>query len=263
MERNEDAADVDPVVVNRIGRILTEIDASDSELIDPPAGIWDDIVASIATDEAKRHTATKEPPSRNRTTGTVVEYWINGDDFVIDVGQGWSQFARDNGAPGLAGSVLDRTLWTYFAHDEVRELWQLLVDRVRATRKTVRVPLRCDAVHARRWFEMTVTPEADARVHFRCALVFEESREPVALLDAGSQRDHDAEPIPVCSWCGRGRSGSTWLDIEDVVHLDRLLEHTSLPPISYGICEPCRHDMSADLLLSGGVVDENRTENRS
>ena len=51
VERNHDAADIDPAVVDRIGRILSEIDASDSDLIDPPAGVWDDIVASIGTKE--------------------------------------------------------------------------------------------------------------------------------------------------------------------------------------------------------------------
>ncbi len=256
MERNQDAADIDPSLVDRIGRILSEIVPSDFVRVDPPADLWDDIVASIAAGETKRPTAPKEPPSRDGTTGTVVEYWIDGDDHLIDVGQGWSEFARDNGAPGLAASAPARTLWSYFDRDEVRELWQLLVDRVRATRTQVRVPLRCDAAHTRRWFEMTVTPEADARVHFRCVGVFEEPREPVALLDLGSQRNLEAEPVLVCSWCGRGKSGSRWLDIEDLVHAERLLEQPSLPPISYGLCGPCRDDMSAELLLSGGVAVE-------
>ena len=257
MERKQDAADIDPAVVDRIGRILSEIDASDFERVDPPAVLWDDIVASIALDGAESHAPRREPPMRNDTTGTVVEYWIDSDDFVTDVGQDWAEFAGDNGAPGLAAAALDRTLWTYFDQDEIRELWQLLVDRVRATHTQVRVPLRCDAPHARRWFEMTVTPEPNDRVHFRSVLVFEESRQPVALLDPRSHRDHDADPILVCSWCGRGQSGTTWLDIEDVVQVDRLLEQMSIPRISHGICGPCRNDMSAELLLSDGVVIEN------
>lgn len=256
MERNRDAADIDRGAVDRIGRVLSEIEASDFDLLDPPADLWDAIVASIALDEAERDTAPKEPPRRETTGGTVVEYCIDGNDVLVDVGQDWSDFARDNGAPGLAASAPDRTLWTYFDQDEVRELWQLLVDRVRSTRKQVRVPLRCDAPDTRRWFEMTVTPEAHGWVRFRCDLIFEESREPVALLDGGSKRDHGAEAIAVCSWCGRGRSGSTWLDIEELVHVERLLEQPSLPPISNGICDPCRNDMAAELLVAGGVVVE-------
>lgn len=257
MERNQVAADIDPAVVKRIGRIVAEIDATDFELIDPPADLWDDIVASIAMNDGGSSTAPKVPPSRDRLGDTVVEYRIDGNDVLIDVGQSWSQFARENGASRLAATAPNRTLWTYFDRDEVRELWQLLVNRVRASRKEVRVPLRCDSADTRRWFEMTVTPEAGGNVRFLCALVFEESREPVALLDPGLPRDLDVEPVPVCSWCGRGGSGSTWLDIEDLVQADRLLEQPSMPPISYGICDPCRHDMSAELLVSAGVVVED------
>ncbi|MDH3299271.1 MAG: hypothetical protein OES24_02065 [Acidimicrobiia bacterium] len=256
MER-KDAADIDPAVVDRIGRVLSEIEPSDFDCVDPPADLWDDIVASIAMHEADRRTAPKEPPSRQSTMGTVVEYCIDGDDFLTEVGHDWSEFAHENGAPGLGASAPERTLWTYFDRDEIREIWQLLVSRVRATGKQVRVPLRCDAAHARRWFEMTVTPEANAGVRFRCVQVFEESREPIALLDFRSQRSADAEPIAVCSWCGRGQSGSSWLDIEDLVQVDRLLEQPSMPPISYGICEPCRNDMSAELLLPAGAVGQD------
>ncbi len=255
MERNKDAADVDPSVLDRVGRIVAEIDASDFVLEDPPADLWDSIAAAVASDEHQRHTAAKEPPSRDPGTGAVVEYWIDGNDVMVEVGGGWSEFAHDNGAPGLTALAPDRTLWTYFDKAEVRELWRLLVDRIRATRKQARVPLRCDAPHARRWFEMVVTPETDGRVHFRCVLVFEETREPVGLLDLQTPRNQDAEPVPVCSWCGRGQSGSAWLDIEELVHVDRLLEQQSMPPISFGICHSCRHDMSAELLLSAGVTD--------
>ena len=75
----------------------------------------------------------------------VVEYWIDANDVVTDVGQSWAHFAYDNDAPELAVPAPDRTLWTYFDNDETRELWQLLVERVRASQKGAHVPLRCDA----------------------------------------------------------------------------------------------------------------------
>lgn len=257
MERNQEAADNDPTDVQRIGRILAEIEAADFDRVDPPADLWDGIMASLASDGSDRSRPPKEPPRRLAGTATVVEYRIDADDFLIEVGRDWSEFARANGAPGLAASAPNRSLWTYFDRDEVRELWQLLVDRIRATRKEVKVPLRCDAPDARRWFEMTVTPEANAGVRFRCLLVFEESRPPVALLDRRSPRNPDAEPLLICSWCGRGKSGSSWLDVDDLVHVDRLLEQTAPPPILHGICSPCRNDMSAELLLTSAVdVDD-------
>ena len=73
--------------------------------------------------------------NRDRATSrasTVVEYSIDGNDVVVSVGQSWADFARDNHAPELVVPPSNRTLWTYFESDEVKELWRLLVERVRA-----------------------------------------------------------------------------------------------------------------------------------
>ncbi len=256
MKPHQHVDGIDPSVVEGIARLASAIEPSDLDLVEPPADLWADIEAALAVDDTVSHRAPKVPPGRVSGTATVIEYWIDGNDVFTTVGQDWDQFATDNGAPGLGPSSSGRTLWTYFDRDDVRDLWKLLVARVRADHKQVRVPLRCDAAHARRWFELTVTPKADTGVHFRCELTFEEPREPVLLLDTDRRPNTDAEPVVVCSWCGRGRSGSTWLDIEELVHSERLLEQTSLPPISHGICNPCRDDMSAELLVADGVEAE-------
>jgi hypothetical protein len=246
MQGDVDGASVDAALTERIERILSEIDESDFERIEPPADLWARIRGAITADPAL---APKEPPFRAAASNAGVEYWIDADDVVTDVGQRWAAFARDNSAPELAVPAPDRTLWSYFDHDEIRELWQLLVSRVRTLRRPATVPLRCDAPHARRWFELTVTPEADGRVHFRSVLAFEEDRPAVRLLDPGCERDDRAEPVQLCSWCGRGRHGDTWLDIEELVRATRLLESESLPPISNGVCGACRDEMSAELLV--------------
>ena len=49
--------------------------------------------------------------------------------------------------------------------------------------------------HARRWFEMTVSPEANGHVHFHSVLVFEELREPVAFLGTFVERDSTDDEI--------------------------------------------------------------------
>lgn len=121
---------------------------------------------------------------------------------MIDVGQSWAAIARDNGAPELVVLPSGRTLWTYFDSDETKDLWQQLVERVRALQKGAEVPLRCDAPDARRWFQMSITPEPHGRVRFRCVLVFEEARPPVSFLDTNSERDVGLQPVSLCSWCG-------------------------------------------------------------
>lgn len=254
MQRDVDDADDGAAVTDRIRLILSELEEADFERVDPPAELWDRIEASITSGPAM---SPREPPSRELPASTVVEYWIDANDVVIDVGQSWADFARDNDAPELAVLPSDRTLWTYFDSDEVAELWRLLVERVRGLQKGAEVPLRCDAPDARRWFDMTITPEPDRRVHFRCVLVFEEARPPVSLLDLRSERDVDLQSVPLCSWCGRAQHGSRWLDIEELVQAARLFERVSMPPISHGICTSCRDEMSAELLVPGGVGESS------
>lgn len=252
MPGNEDQMPTNGDGTNRIGDLLADLEAVDFERVDSPASVWEGIEAVVASEQARtpQHLGSLGGP-----VGMVVEYWIDADDLVTEVGQGWAEFARDNGAPDLAVPATDRTLWTYFDRDEVRNLWRLVIEHVRAARTSVQVPLRCDAPHARRWFDMTITPERDGRLHFRSALVFEEARPPVVLLDLGTERDDGARAVPLCSWCGRGQLGDRWLDIEALVSSGRLLEREFMPPISYGICAGCRDDMSADLLVPGRARD--------
>ena len=242
-------------VTDRIRWIVSQVEESDYERVDPPADLWERIEASIASDPAM---SPREAPSGEVLASMVVEYWIDAKDVVTDVGQSWAHFAHDNDAPELAVPAPDRTLWTYFNNDETRELWQLLVARVRALQKVAHVPLRCDAPHARRWFDMTIAPESNGGVHFRSVLAFDEARPTVSLLDTNSERDEGLRPVPLCSWCGRGQHGSLWLDIEELVQAARLLERASMPLISYGICALCRDEMSAELLVPSGV-DESTT----
>lgn len=172
---------------------------------------------------------------------------------MTDEGQSWDDFARNNDAPKLAALLGDRTLWSYFYGDEPQELRQLLVERVRPHRRWFRYSCAATPPHARRSFDTTIMPEPNSRVDFWCALTFEESRPPVAILDPQSDRDDRAQPVAVCSWCGRGHHGSAWLDIEELVHTAQLLERASMPAISYGICAGCRDEMAAAVLVLGGA----------
>lgn len=233
----------DDAQVARLEDLLGQIDLADGERVEPPPQLWGRIAASLAADADVETGA-----------GTVVEYWIDAEDEILVVGADWSSFARGNRAPELADTTPDRTLWSYFDGDEVRDLWRLLTARVRATRTAAQVPLRCDAPDMRRWFEMTVTPVPDGVVHFRCSLVFEEPRDAVELLDAFGRRDPDAAAVPVCSWCGDAHDGESWGRIEDVVRERRLLEQELLPPIRHGVCPTCRERMSSELLTDGDTA---------
>jgi hypothetical protein len=239
---DENGKDIDVAPLHRVVSVLSRIDVTDLALVDPPEDLWTRIAAALDAEP-------QQPPTG---AGTVVEYCIDADDRVVAVGEDWSEFARDNGASELDTLSDDRTIWSYFDDDEVRDVWRLLVEQVRATQGVAQVPLRCDAPHMRRWFEMTITAGPEGTVDFRSVLVFEEPRDAVALLSGDVERDRDRPAVPVCSWCGDGHDGSGWRPVEDLVRELRLLEDR-VPAVDYGICPTCRAVMSSDLQLLPAV----------
>lgn len=232
----DDDSDSEAVNIGRLTGLVSGLDDADRERVDPPGDLWDRIATAVRAEPIPEHV-----PAR-----TVLEYWIDADDVVTAVDDDWAGWARENDAPELVAPAPERTLWSYFDGDEVRELWRILVGRARATGSEARVPLRCDGPDTRRWFEMTITPEPADRVRFRSALVFEEPRPRLSLVGRRTERDRSLPAVALCSWCGRGHDGSRWIPIDQLAHERRLLEQTSMPPVSHGICPRCREAMSAE-----------------
>ncbi len=223
-------------------RALAGLDPADLDLTDPPASVWDGIEAAI---ESGRGGSPGSPPANSAVA--LIEYAIDASDVLAEVGAGWAAAAIDHAAPDLVQPGSSRVLWDAIEGDEMRAVWQLVVEQVRSTQSELRVPFRCDAAHARRWYEMAIAPAADGGVRFRSSLVFEAPRSPVALLDPTATRDDRATPIALCSWCGRAEHDGAWLAIERLISAVRLLERDSLPPLTPGICSACREQMSAEL----------------
>jgi hypothetical protein len=227
---------VDPHFIARLRSIMSETTVSDAALEEPPLDLWARIAEAVASE-------SEDASHRSGAVGVVVEYSIDANDVVASVGGDWKEFARDNGAPGLADGRLTRPLWTYFDSDDVRDIWRTLVERVRAQDAAVQVPLRCDAPGARRWLEMTITPGHGGVVHFRSTVVFEQLRTTVPLLDPEAERDESLPAVPICCWCAKGHAHDEWLEIEHLVRELRLLEDP-MPSVTYGICASCRDRMS-------------------
>ncbi len=230
----------------RVERAFESLDAADLAPIEPPPFVWDGIDASVESGRAELPgSATPE------TAVLVIAYSIDASDVLIEFGAGWVDSAIDHGAPELTQPGDQRVLWESIDDDGLRELWQLVVERVRSAQSEVHIPFRCDSARDRRWFDMIVEPATDGGVRFRSVLAFREEREPVEFLDPTIERDDTAEPIALCGWCGRGRLGDTWLSL---VQLDadlRLSERPAPPPVATGICDSCKKQMSADLRDQG------------
>ncbi len=246
----DNEVEVDPAESERIDALLRELDAEDLEFLEPPTSIWKAISATVDAERDAARIARTAPGLRHSDALTVA-YRIDADDHVVSMGDGWSNFARDNGAPELAELTGTQTLWSFFSSDTSRSVWQMIIERVRNSGEAMQVPLRCDAPHARRWFEMTVSPEADGHVHFHSVLVFEELREPVAFLDAFVERDSTDDEIALCTWCAQAEYEGEWCEVEDVVRRARLLERSVMPPVVHGVCSACRDELSRECSLVG------------
>ena len=84
MLTDADGAGIDRHEMDRVAAIVSRVDASDVERVDPPAGLWGRIAAAVAA----------EPDRVAAGAGTVVEYAIDADDVVVPAGEEWSRFAR-------------------------------------------------------------------------------------------------------------------------------------------------------------------------
>ena len=135
----DDEVEVDPTESERINALLCELDAEDLEFLEPPTSIWKAISATVDAERDAARIARTAPGLRHSDALTVA-YRIDADDHVISMGDGWSDFARDNGAPELAELTGTQTLWSFFSSDTSRSVWQMIIDRVRNSGEAMQVP---------------------------------------------------------------------------------------------------------------------------
>ena len=99
--------------------------------------------------------------------GRVFVYCIDRNDLISSVNRAWLAFARENQAPELsAEGVLHKSLWDFIAYAEVRYLYGMLLNKVRATKLPVCVPFRCDSPARRRFMKLEIIPLKQKRIKF-------------------------------------------------------------------------------------------------
>ncbi len=166
-------------------------------------------------------------------------YAIDSEDRICFLSPEWMAFAFHNGGSKLTpGVVLGRSLWDFVAGAKTRHLYELLLARVRTSKKSVTVPFRCDAPSLRRSMELTLTPTNSGGVEFRSQLVHEEHRKPVVVPAAPKSRTGDF--LRICSWCKRVvLDHGTWVEIEEALARTQLFLREDLPEFTHTICPRC------------------------
>lgn len=175
----------------------------------------------------------------DRVSQTSFVYHVDADDRIVHVSSRWEAFARANGAPELAGeAVIGRPLLDFVSGLEAQEIYLAVLARVRASRRVVSLPFRCDAPGVRRFMVLEVVPSHAGGLSFVSRLTREEPRPSQPLVDATVRRGGGL--LNMCSWCKRvALDSGRWLEVEEAVSRLRLFEQDSMPEISHGVCNDC------------------------
>src|SRR5688500_5682128 len=108
-------------------------------------------------------------------------YTIDASDRLSYVNPAWHEFI----APVAAdpAQLLGTSIWARIPEAVVRQLWELLSNRVRAVGGGVFVPMRVDRADERRLVDIELRPLGDGSIRHICEPVWREHRAAVALLD--------------------------------------------------------------------------------
>lgn len=174
----------------------------------------------------------------------VIEYVVKPDGTVVEVRGLWDDFARANGAGGLAiADVVGRDLCDFVSGPATRLVYDALIERVVQTRNPIQFTFRCDAPEVRRHMRMDVMGDGSENVRFTSRIVKEEPRPLQPLLSADVDRSDVT--IVMCSWCKRVKLGDHWVEVEEYVERTGLMEEERLPQLSHGLCPDCAAKMEA------------------
>lgn len=173
-----------------------------------------------------------------------VIYRVDARGCLTFVNEGWNTFATLNDSPELCGpAVLGRRVADSIAGPETRLIYELLMQRAAAGVR-IELPYRCDSPMMRRRMTLTVAA-AGPEIEFRSQIVAVAMRPVVRALEPHHPRSE--ELLTVCSWCNRGRIGTRWAEIEDVVDELGLFE-TEVPRLTHGMCPDCQVRISAEIV---------------
>jgi hypothetical protein len=168
---------------------------------------------------------------------------IDARDQLVFVNAAWVEFVfPDLQAQADPASFLGRSWWEFVERGQVRQLWSLLHQRVRAVAAPVFVPLRADTLTQRRLLDIEVQPQFEGGVQHVCEVVWTETRPAVALLDPSRPRD-DRE-LRSCAWCRRVQvQVGRWEEIEDAQLLLGIEPTGTMPKLVTDTCATCKQSV--------------------
>ena len=170
-------------------------------------------------------------------------YTIDGLNRLAGVNEAWVRFMQvGNHVDASAQSAVGRLIWDYVSGVQVRQLWEVLYERVRAVGAPIFVPMRVDTPSLRRLIDLELHAIGDRSIQHVCECVWTEARPAVALLDPAYPRDE--RTLLSCAWCNRiqVRIGA-WEEIEDAQRILQIEATSTLPSLKAGVCTTCKQSL--------------------
>lgn len=178
-------------------------------------------------------------PSAARPTCT-----IDALDRIVFVNEAWVRFQRSLcDAAVTVDTAVGRPLWDFIEGVQVRQLWKVLYERVRAVGAPAFVPMRADTPQLRRVIDVELHPLPERAIQHIYECAWTEARLAVALLDPAWPRDDD-KALLRCAWCSRiqVRLGA-WEEVEDAQLTLHLEGAGPLPALKTGVCAGCKQSL--------------------
>lgn len=131
----------------------------------------------------------------------------------------------------------------------LRELYRMILTRVRETGQTLTFNLRCDTAELRRLsFVRIDRVRRDGRDLLEVVNGMLDERPHamrLALLDPAVP--HTPEFLTICSWCKQVKlADGRWVEVEEAMHALHLFQQPELPGLSHGMCPACAEQVRAD-----------------
>lgn len=167
-----------------------------------------------------------------------LQYIVDGENRIQWLSSEWSSPSNSNQSSSGSSELIGKSLFDFFSDDHIIAIYRQLFDRIRMHGFELHIPFRCDDAKTRRHMELRAKPEDKAgSIRITSRLIRQEKRPYVAFFD--SEQSRSPRHVTACAWCKKVSLDDDWLEIEDAIHVGKLMQDDQPPQLSHGICEDC------------------------
>lgn len=164
-----------------------------------------------------------------------IEYLLDQENVIVVIAGPWNEFAENNAGNGsYQESVLGQPLLDFISGKVTKQYWLEVFSKVRLSNVPLSIDYRCDAPFAKRFMQMTLSPEANGALRIRSRLLQEDSLPRSVLITRAEQRSKHTRVR--CSLCNRINQQGDWLETEQLSRLNACFDWE----VTYGVCPACQ-----------------------